>query len=279
MPEPVPGAPSPARLADLVFSLAALGLLHRPPREAVAAARFTGISMLLMAAISVATRPTLAAWGPRLSAAGLEQLQVVLTIPLALVTVAMAMGALWMEVREAQARLERIAYFDELTGLPNRRATLERFEAELARTRRRDEELALVLLDVDRFKRVNDERGHQVGDVVLREVASRLAEGARTEDIVGRIGGEEFAVILGGGSSRTAIAETADRLRREVSRWEIAGVDPPLKVTVSGGYSLYPDDGTSWDELFARADERLYRAKQSGRDRVVGPDAPASVRA
>lgn len=164
------------------------------------------------------------------------------------------------------AELHRRATTDELTGLPNR-ATFEGWmERETARARRDGRPLALLLVDVDHFKRVNDQRGHAVGDRVLREVARRLREALRSDDLLSRVGGEEFCVLLPG-ADLAAAAEVGERIRTSVRAAAVAIADGSVSVTVSGGVAmLEPGD----DELsfVSRADLRLYEAKRDGRDCV-----------
>jgi diguanylate cyclase (GGDEF)-like protein len=171
--------------------------------------------------------------------------------------------------RKIEADLERIAYFDPLTGLSNRRGTLMRFEDEISRAERRGRQFGLLVMDLDHFKRVNDTYGHQAGDAVLVHAAVTLGAGKRREDALGRIGGEEFLVIFTDVSAQEAF-DGANRLCRRLADSSLAYDDKNLSVTVSGGLAIYPSDGTDWDTLFSVADQRLYEAKQNGRNRVVG---------
>lgn len=186
------------------------------------------------------------------------------------IAVGSTLGLLWVEVRLMQATLERIAYSDPLTGIPNRRATLMRFREEAARALRHQRTLALVLLDVDHFKRINDTFGHLAGDAVLQHIAAELTAGKRVEDVLGRIGGEEFVALLTDEPPEGAL-DAADRLRVRVEGSKMTHDGHALDVTVSGGVALFPTEGGDWDSLFAAADRRLYAAKQAGRNRVVGP--------
>lgn len=275
---------SPKSIADIAFTFAALVLVFRPPRDATVAARVLGAGLLLVSALSISRSFVLAHFMETATAtatatatpATLETVRGLSLLPLLLTSALVPVGSLWMEVRRAHAELERIAYIDELTGLPNRRATLERFEIELARAFRQKTELALVVFDVDLFKKVNDRHGHIVGDRVLKGLAQKLAGAMRVEDVAGRLGGEEFVVILNGIPSGAA-EDAANRLRRDIAVSPIEGVPAAIRPTLSGGIAMFPTDGKTWDELFTAADRRLYTAKQGGRDRVVGP--PVSDRA
>jgi len=162
--------------------------------------------------------------------------------------------------------LEDLAYRDELTELPNRRGATRQIDVLLSRARRHGHELALLLVDADRFKAVNDQHGHAVGDVVLRELASRLRERVRGEDIVGRWGGEEFVVALPETTPEGAVA-VAESLRTAVAGSPISAEDATLAMTVSIGVAVW--SGEELEHLVARADTALYAAKAAGRDRVV----------
>jgi diguanylate cyclase (GGDEF)-like protein len=176
---------------------------------------------------------------------------------------AAAHGAAALRSSRLLAELERRAARDPLTGLANRRALDDSLDRELSRARREGASLSLVLLDVDHFKAVNDEHGHQVGDQVLSIVARTLAETVRDMDLVARYGGEEFVVLLPGTALADAVG-TAERLRAAV-----AGQPAPAPVTVSAGVATFPDQAPSGAELLVLADCALYEAKRAGRDRVM----------
>jgi two-component system cell cycle response regulator len=162
--------------------------------------------------------------------------------------------------------LEDLAYRDELTELPNRRGATRQIDVLLSRARRHGHQLALLIIDADRFKAVNDRHGHAVGDVVLRELAARLRERVRREDVVGRWGGEEFVVALPE-TTPDGAAAVAESLREAVAASAITADRVALDVTVSIGVASWT--GQELDDLVARADRALYVAKAAGRDRVV----------
>lgn len=164
--------------------------------------------------------------------------------------------------RMLQDRLVQLATTDVLTGLPNRRAFIARTRAVTAT----GQAGALLLLDIDHFKRINDTYGHAVGDACLATVADRLRGALRAGDLVGRIGGEEFCIYLPGATEEEARA-TGDRLCRAIA-FELEGEDLVLRVTLSAGAS-FGAAFTPLDTLMVRADQALYRAKAEGRARLV----------
>lgn len=186
----------------------------------------------------------------------------------------------WLQsLRRVNRRVAHAAAHDGLTGLPNRRALLERTATLVDSRRRRERPIALVLVDVDHFKRVNDTHGHAVGDEVLREVATRLRQGLRDADLIARWGGEEFLLVLP--ATTLAQAEAiAERQRRAVAGRPVVlpTSAEPLVVTVSLGVSAIADGETTLDAALERADHALYRAKREGRDRVhATPPTPQPV--
>jgi diguanylate cyclase (GGDEF)-like protein len=167
------------------------------------------------------------------------------------------------------AETQRLAVTDELTGLANRRKFREELARELERSRRFGLELALLMLDIDHFKQVNDTHGHPVGDQVLQAIAAVLGGGLRNIDLACRFGGEEFALLLPATPGADAV-NVAERLRATVADQPL-GPDGELVVTLSAGVASYPTDGETAAELVRVADMRLYAAKQGGRNRVIGP--------
>ena len=166
-------------------------------------------------------------------------------------------------------RVKQLAYLDGLTGIFNRRFFELRVLEEIDRARRFNGGMAVVMVDIDQFKRLNDEFGHLLGDEVLRQVSSMFHQQLRKIDVVCRYGGEEFAILLSQTNPQHALA-VAEKLRRLVETWQFPGV--PQCVTISAGVATYPDHGTTRDELVKSADAGLYAAKQGGRNRVLlGP--------
>ena len=190
--------------------------------------------------------------------------------------------------KSLEEELLRLAGSDFLTGLANRRDFFAQTERAMAAARRTGAALALTMLDVDHFKSVNDGYGHDAGDAVLRALADTLRGGVRASDLVGRIGGEEFAV-LSPGSDLAGGAELAERLRRAVEALEIVAGGGRLRVTASFGVAeLRPGSDASPSCFLSRADHALYGAKRDGRNRVrlapdpdtdLRPNAPSELRA
>ena len=168
------------------------------------------------------------------------------------------------ERKRAEERMRHLADHDALTGLPNRRRFQDRLAHAISRSRRRDEVMALLLLDLDAFKSVNDAFGHDTGDALLCEVARRLRVERREEDTVARFGGDEFALILEGLRQPTDASLIAGRIMAEL-RQPFRYRDQELQPCGSIGIALYPGDGRSAGDLLKHADIALYRAKQSGR--------------
>ena len=184
-----------------------------------------------------------------------------------------AHAALALRAAALQSEVERMASTDALTGLANRRTFNEALDRELALAARRGEPCALIVLDVDHFKAVNDTHGHQTGDEVLEEVGWALGHAARETDLVARYGGEEFAVVAPGCTAAEAVA-VAERLREAVGRSSCI-----VPVTVSAGVAAFPNDGADASTLVAAADHALYRAKRQGRDRTLRYRRPRSMAA
>jgi len=164
----------------------------------------------------------------------------------------------------AQARIHHLAHHDELTGLPNRGAFMEQIDHVIAGARATQSQLALLFIDLDHFKRVNDSLGHLVGDTLLQTVAGRITATLRTTDLVARFGGDEFMVLLPGAVQRTDVEEVAQKLLQSIEvPSEVEGRS--ISVTPSIGIALFPHDGATPAELIKHADSAMYRAKSRGR--------------
>jgi len=167
-------------------------------------------------------------------------------------------------------RILELASTDALTGVLNRRAFIERTEMEIHRLQRASRPLSLILTDIDYFKKVNDNYGHQLGDFVLQRFSEELSESVRPYDFVGRYGGEEFVICLPDANSLQS-RSIAERMRKKVEEMKIIPPDDPQSsnITASFGVASYRlESEDSLDSLTGRADKAMYRAKREGRNRV-----------
>lgn len=180
-----------------------------------------------------------------------------------------------MLFRRKEVYLRYLARHDALTGLLNRYSLDEFAAREMARARRGEDDLSLVVLDLDNFKNVNDRFGHAAGDHVLVEAAGRIRSVIREEDVAFRIGGEEFLILLPGASG-TFARQVAERLRRLLAREPIFHRDREIVVSTSAGVVTFDPIADDWESLQRRADQALYRAKEQGRNRVEVAEASPS---
>ncbi len=169
------------------------------------------------------------------------------------------------QLREKQEHLSHLAHHDQLTGLPNRLYLAHRLPGAIEEAKRTRTMLAVLFLDLDRFKDINDSRGHETGDKLLKTVAERVRATVRDEDIVVRMGGDEFVVILQSVERAELINEMAARINEALSAPVIVD-GRPLNATVSIGVSLYPRDGADMGELLRHSDTAMYQAKDRGRN-------------
>lgn len=169
------------------------------------------------------------------------------------------------EQKKAEDTIKELAYSDSLTGLPNRFSLHERLEQALSLAERNKNQLAVMLIDLDNFKTINDTLGHSTGDQLLIQVAQRLSSAVRQSDLVARLGGDEFVVVLPDIDSPTDAASVADKILTAVSAaYPIAGQE--LRTSPSIGICLYPGDATQSEELIKKADVAMYHAKSNGKN-------------
>jgi diguanylate cyclase (GGDEF)-like protein len=167
--------------------------------------------------------------------------------------------------KRADDRVRHIAFHDDLTSLPNRLMLNQRLDQALSRHRRAGTQLAILFMDLDRFKVINDSLGHEVGDFLLRQVADRLRAQSREGDTVARMGGDEFVVLVENQANLLDISACARRLVEQLSAPYLLG-EKACHVTLSIGISVFPSDGNDSQELLKAADVAMYRAKQTGRN-------------
>jgi diguanylate cyclase (GGDEF)-like protein/PAS domain S-box-containing protein len=170
-----------------------------------------------------------------------------------------------VERRQAEARVHHMAYHDSLTGLPNRALLSDRLDRAMLAAQRTERKLAVMFIDLDRFKTINDSLGHMTGDQLLKEVASRLCRAVRASDTVARLGGDEFVVLVPGIRTADEAAQVAEKIIEALSEsFPLEGRN--LHITPSIGISVYPDDGGDVETLMRNADGAMYHAKASGRN-------------
>lgn len=181
------------------------------------------------------------------------------------------------QLSERERELQHAANHDPLTELPNRRYLVERCELALAQARRSNEATALLLIDLDHFKPINDKYGHDAGDLMLQNIAQRLREHVRAGDAVARLGGDEFAVLICGGDAEQHARDIASRLLEELAKPVTYGAER-LTVTISIGVALYPQHASNFTTLYKAADQMLYKVKSRGRSgsAVCGEDGELS---
>ena len=167
--------------------------------------------------------------------------------------------------KAAEKQVQFLAYYDALTGLPNRTLLQDRLTKALASARRRKDKVALLFLDLDEFKTINDSLGHSVGDLLLQEVAERLKRWAREQDTVARVGGDEFLIVLTSVKDMPDAAVAAERLMDTMTA-EFAVQGHSLGISCSLGISIFPEHGTDGETLIKNADAAMYSAKESGRN-------------
>jgi diguanylate cyclase (GGDEF)-like protein/PAS domain S-box-containing protein len=170
-----------------------------------------------------------------------------------------------VERRQAEARVHHMAYHDSLTGLPNRALLSDRLDRAMLAAQRFDRKLAVMFIDLDRFKTINDSLGHMTGDQLLKEVASRLCRAVRASDTVARLGGDEFVVLVPGIRAPEEAGQVAEKIIEALAEsFPLEGRN--LHITPSIGICVYPDDGADVETLMRNADSAMYHAKASGRN-------------
>ncbi len=185
----------------------------------------------------------------------------------AILTMAQELESLINQLQSERDKLEELAYTDPLTGLNNRRFFLEEAKRMIEYAKRYKEPMSLIMLDIDNFKKINDEYGHDVGDIVLRELAEIIKKNTRSSDISARFGGEEFVILLPRTNEERAFL-VAERIRQNFKRSKVQVDGREVETTVSIGVATLEEED-SIENLIKKADEALYEAKRSGKDKVV----------
>ena len=200
-----------------------------------------------------------------LSSAGTSTFSFVTPILIAVMT---ALGVIWLAMAQLQLELEAQSQTDSLTGLLNRRALEQVGAAAIQRARRHNSALSLIILDLDRFKSINDEHGHDGGDVALHHAARCLRDNLRDVDHIARLGGEEFVAVLPG-TTHDHAAEIAENLRHCLASLTVEHQSQEIRLSASFGVATLLPTDTTWLEILRRGDRALYVAKEQGRDRVA----------
>ena len=247
------------------FAVTALGPL-------ACTALLTGIVSLMALGLTHAVL-TWAGGGDRLLASAAALLGAVLITP----PIAWPLLSMVCDLEAARAQLDVLATRDELTGVHNRRQFLVLADREWSRCRRYDMGAALLMIDVDHFKDINDEHGHLAGDLMLREIARAAGDTLRQPDLLGRYGGEEFMVFLPHADPLGAL-DAAERIRERVSRLNLAWRGKEVRATVSVGVAALDLSHESLASLIQEADQALYAAKDAGRNCVRTLPPPARER-
>ena len=229
---------------------------------------FVGFAFVAKGVYELTQFASIGGWMPSLPPHVIAPLEVMLTGLLGVATVIWLLEEEQHRLRDASRQIERLAFYDVTTGLPNRKLFVDRLRAWLERAARGRERGALLFLDLDHFKRVNDGYGHEAGDQLLAAVADRLLHSVREGDTVARLGGDEFALLLPGvGSAQDAGRSATDLLERLRQPLHLAGKE--LVASASVGVALYPSDGVDPAILLRKADSAMSRAKELGRGRHV----------
>lgn len=261
-----------ARQASVGACLGVLALLSA--RELLVPARaplrraywFTG-GIMLLSGVGLLLRAALSASDTQMTGADTQGLQHATLLGVMVAQIGMAGGFILMTHYRTMMALQRLSEHDALTGTLNRRSMLEQARAVLETTCQRGLPATLLMVDADHFKRINDEFGHQTGDAVLCHLVSRIRHHMRSDDLLGRFGGEEFVLLLPGLDASTAL-DVAERIRQAVHSHTDIISDQAVTLSVSVGVAGTCTHGHDFDALIAAADAALYRAKAMGRNRV-----------
>ncbi|HEX7688600.1 MAG TPA: diguanylate cyclase [Burkholderiaceae bacterium] len=170
--------------------------------------------------------------------------------------------------RAAEEAIRQMAYYDRLTGLPNRRLLEDRMEQALASARRRGAKVSVLFIDLDKFKQVNDQQGHDAGDWLLQQIAGRMRAALRESDTAARIGGDEFVVLLPDTARVEDAVVAAEKIRREMERPFAMADGVTLQISCSIGVAMYPDQAEASQDLLRFGDEAMFRAKKHGRNAI-----------
>jgi len=173
-----------------------------------------------------------------------------------------------IERKRTEETIKNLAYHDSLTGLPSRTLFHDRFTMATAESKRNDKKMALIMIDLDHFKNINDDFGHDAGDELLKEMSARLVNTLRKTDTVCRMGGDEFAVLISDVSTKETIDEVAQRIVLAIEKTFILQ-NAERRISASLGIAIYPEDGETLDTLIKHADMAMYEVKKMGRNNYL----------
>jgi len=182
------------------------------------------------------------------------------------------------ERKEADKKIERLAYYDDLTDLPNRRLFIDRLDVLIALSKRDNTKFAVLFIDLDGFKSVNDNYGHKFGDRLLKSVAKRIKSVFRESDTITRLGGDEFIALIKETDSPEAVKKVTEKLLDTINKPYTIMDEITIKTSASIGVAIYPDDGTNADDLLTNSDNAMYIAKNAGKNQIhfFNPDETQS---
>jgi diguanylate cyclase (GGDEF)-like protein len=260
----------------VLLALGAREAVCKSPRPWPTSHRITAVTFICGAALLL-VRIVYEAVNPQLLASGIAvtPMQCLTFGYMALAPVLLTFGFVLMCTDYTRAELEKLAATDPLTGVLNRRMLGQLAERHIASALRYGQALSVLLIDVDRFKSINDAYGHEVGDQVLQHVVKAVQQQLRPGDLVGRVGGEEFLIVLGDTDAGEA-ALVAERLRIAVTALDLPQRGVPLALSISIGVASLGDRAAGFDELVRHADRAMYLAKRGGRNRVVTGEIEAA---
>lgn len=272
------------RIRIVIFSIAVAILVVRPVLVLIAAApgpsrrarTFTAVCLAGVGFAMLVRALLTTQWGTNADLLAPDLVQFGSVLLFGVFAVLATLGVVWIEIERLRADLAQLAMIDPLTAILNRRAFMLEYEREVSRCMRENTGLALAIFDIDHFKNVNDTYGHLVGDQVLRRIADTLRASLRVHDVLGRYGGEEFALLMPGADTAAALAGT-ERVRLAVCERPIEAGPLSIPVTISAGVASYGVNGADWESLLRSADGALYEAKRAGRNRVVAAQGPAAA--
>jgi len=265
---PLPGA-SDAIWLSFGATMLTISAAHvsRSIRTASLVERATAVMLLLFAAVDFTGAAFALYQGANGDGSGVQLFRLILMLFHPPAFVGVEVFTVFLVAVDLAERMRSLAVSDLLTGIPNRRGFEEAAERAIRNAQRQRQPLTLVVTDIDRFKAINDRHGHAAGDRAIQHFARRIERMVRRGDLIGRIGGEEFALLLINTRSIEAV-EVVERIRRDVSAVPVDGPETILMTASFGVTDLRPGD-TTLANLFARADRALYRAKMDGRDRIA----------